>query len=234
MRTRVTASRVASRARSPHSPRVASSSPRASRPDLGSPDAPARALRRVHLAARAEVDVEVETAETTFDPPWSAPGYRGAAVSSLPAAAGCQRRRRLGRPRRGHVPHVRRGRPRRRGRLPGYAAWSRSTWPVLGLTYVAAGLAHFALPGGFEGHVPAQGRVGFLSACPERPSFTSRDGCRGDTRRIGMASALLPRRARVDHTDGSLRYVPAHARGDAGEHVHVDAQRAGDAPGEPG
>ena len=192
-RTRVTASRVASRARSPALPARRVVVP--SRVAAGSRlPGPARApLRRVHLAARAEVDVEVETAETTFDPPWSAPGYRGAAVSSLPAAAQAA-----------SVAGVWAALgaatyltcavvgPAVADAFPGYAAWSRSTWPVLGLTYVAAGLAHFALPGGFRDMYPHRGAWGFWYL-PGTPEFhVAWTGVAEILGGLGMASALLP------------------------------------------
>lgn len=193
MRTRVNASRVASRARSPALPARRVVVP--SRVAAGSrlPGCARAPLRCVHLAARAEVDVEVETAETTFDPPWSAPGYRGATVSSLPAAAQAA-----------SVAGVWAALgaatyltcavvgPAVADAFPGYAAWSRSTWPVLGLTYVAAGLAHFALPGGFRDMYPHRGAWGFWYL-PGTPEFhVAWTGVAEILGGLGMASALLP------------------------------------------
>ena len=89
--------------------------------------------RRVVSVRASGEDAKVSSDADAFDPPWSAPGYRGAAVSSLPEPqqaaavltawagiaaltyASC------------HVVG-----PAVSDAFPGYMAWSRSTWPVLG------------------------------------------------------------------------------------------------------
>ena len=53
---------------------------------------------------------------------------------------------------------------------PGLMAWSKSTWPVIGLTYVAAGVAHFTVHDGFATMMPHEGAWGFWRL-PGSPSF---------------------------------------------------------------
>jgi uncharacterized membrane protein len=53
---------------------------------------------------------------------------------------------------------------------PGLMAWSKTTWPVIGVTYVAAGVAHFTVHDGFVSMMPHQGAWGFWRL-PGSPSF---------------------------------------------------------------
>ena len=124
---------------------------------------------------------------------WSAPGYRGAAVDSLPAAAQAA-----------SVAGVWAALgaatyltcavvgPTVADAFPGYAAWSRSTWPVLGLTCVAAGLAHFALPGGFGDMYPHRGAWGFWYLPGDAEFHVAWTGVAEILGGLGIASALLP------------------------------------------
>ena len=121
---------------------------------------------------------DASPSSSSFDPPWSAPGYRGAVVSSFPEPA--QAAAVLG---------VWAGigaltvfacstvGPAVNDAFPGYMAWSRSTWPVLGLTYIAAGIAHFGVHQGFVDMFPHRGAWGFFSlpgGAPACPRVTSR------------------------------------------------------------
>ena len=54
--------------------------------------------------------------------------------------------------------------------LPDFMAFSRSTWPLLGTTFVAAGYAHFALHDAFVTMMPRPGAWGFWNL-PGSPSF---------------------------------------------------------------
>jgi len=103
--------------------------------------------------------------------PWSTPGYKGAAVSQLPEAAqagvlagvfaalgvattaSCTL---LG--------------PAVASTVPGLYAFSESTWPLIGLTYVAAGVAHFGVEQGFLDMYPHRGAWG-IWYLPGSPSF---------------------------------------------------------------
>lgn len=147
------------------------------------------------LSVRASAvgdDGEVVTS-ATFDPPWSAPGYRGAVVSSLPewaqaasvlaAWAGI-----------GALTTYACGTlgPTINDAFPGFMTWSRSTWPVLGLTYVAAGAAHFGVHQGFVDMFPHRNAWGFFNL-PGTPSFhVNWTGAAEILGGVGIASALLP------------------------------------------
>ena len=135
---------------------------------------------------------EVEATGAVFDPPWSEPGYRGAKVSSLDeplqtasvlgvwtgigalTVAWCAH---LG-------PDLERA-------LPTVMSWSRATWPVIGLTYVAAGAAHFALPQGFKDMFPHKGAWGWWNL-PGSPEFhVAWTGVAEILGGLGMASGAL-------------------------------------------
>jgi hypothetical protein len=121
--------------------------------------------RRVVVVASASAsddDAPSSSSSPSFDPPWSEPGYKNAVVSAMPAPAQAA-----------SVAAAWSGLgfatwlvcavvgPFTEQHFPGYIAWSRATWPILGLTYVAAGAAHFALPEGFDAMVPHRGAWGF-------------------------------------------------------------------------
>lgn len=129
----------------------------------------------------------------TRDPPWSAPGYRGAVVSSLPegaqAAAVLAAWAGIGALTAFACGTVG---PAINDAFPGYMTWSRSTWPVLGLTYVAAGAAHFGLHQGFVDMFPHKNAWGFFNL-PGSPSFhVNWTGAAEILGGLGIASALLP------------------------------------------
>jgi len=178
------------------SPRLRASRIASSRPRRLIVRGPARSL-----APRAKADAEssestladADAAAAEFDPPWSAPGYRGAAVSAMapPAQAAA-------------VATVWGGiglatwfacgvvGPAVADAFPGYMAWSRGTWPVLGLTYVLAGVAHFALPKGFEDMYPHEGAWGFWRL-PGSPAFhVAWTGVAEILGGLGVASQLAP------------------------------------------
>eukprot|EP00195_Chlamydomonas_chlamydogama_P015259 CAMPEP_0202892918 /NCGR_PEP_ID=MMETSP1392-20130828/2589_1 /ASSEMBLY_ACC=CAM_ASM_000868 /TAXON_ID=225041 /ORGANISM="Chlamydomonas chlamydogama, Strain SAG 11-48b" /LENGTH=259 /DNA_ID=CAMNT_0049577053 /DNA_START=90 /DNA_END=869 /DNA_ORIENTATION=- len=54
--------------------------------------------------------------------------------------------------------------------LPGLMAFSRATWPLLGVTYIAAGVAHFTMHDAFASMMPKQGSWG-IWYLPGSPSF---------------------------------------------------------------
>ena len=105
------------------------------------------------------------------DAPWSQPGYRGAVVSALDDSA--QMAVVLGAwvaillatyeccsvvgPALEHL-------------APGIMAWSKTTWPIIGVTYVAAGVAHFTVHEGFVSMMPHKGAWGFWNL-PGSASF---------------------------------------------------------------
>ena len=150
--------------------------------------------RFVRVAASPETSTteDISAPALTFDPPWSEPGYRGAVVSAMPAAkqaasvaavwGGLAAVTALSCGAVGpFIAHA----------FPGYMAWSRGLWPALGLTYVAAGAAHFALPKGFEDMYPHQGAWGFWSL-PGSPDFHVKwTGVAEILGGLGMASALV-------------------------------------------
>jgi uncharacterized membrane protein len=149
--------------------------------------------RLVRVAASPETStVEETSASARFDPPWSEPGYRGAVVSAMSPAkqaasvaavwGGIAAVTALACGAVGpFIAHA----------FPGYMAWSRGLWPALGLTYVAAGAAHFALPKGFEDMYPHQGAWGFWYL-PGSPDFHVKwTGVAEILGGLGMASALV-------------------------------------------
>jgi uncharacterized membrane protein len=146
----------------------------------------------VRVAASTEPTTSETSPTKTFDPPWSEPGYRGAVISAMPpakqaasvaaawggiaavTAVAC-----------GAVG------PFLASSFPGYMEWSRGLWPVLGLTYVLAGAAHFALPKGFEDMYPHEGAWGFWYL-PGTPDFHVKwTGVAEVLGGVGMASALV-------------------------------------------
>jgi uncharacterized membrane protein len=75
--------------------------------------------------------------------------------------------------------------------LPTVMSWSRATWPVIGLTYVAAGAAHFALPGGFKDMFPHKGAWGWWNL-PGSPEFhVAWSGVAEIVGGLGMASGAM-------------------------------------------
>ena len=94
--------------------------------------------------------------------------------------------------------------------FPGYMAWSRSTWPVLGLTYIAAGAAHFGLHQGFLDMFPHKKAWGFFEL-PGTPSFhVNWTGVAEILGGVGIVSKLVP----GINTNPALEWVtPAAAWG---------------------
>lgn len=179
--------RPASSSRKASNPRSAPTGPLVLRPTVTS-------FRRDQRAtATRAVGEEVEAnPPSVSDPPWTQPGYRGAVVSALdePAQTAvllavwagigaltvgwCSN---LG----PEVEHA----------LPTVMSWSRATWPVIGLTYVAAGAAHFALPGGFKDMFPHKGAWGWWNL-PGSPEFhVAWSGVAEIVGGLGMASGAL-------------------------------------------
>lgn len=93
--------------------------------------------------------------------PWAQPGYRGAVVSAMDeraqaavvsaawlavCAATYECVTVVG--------------PALDRAAPSLMAWSKSTWPIIGVTYVAAGVAHFAVHDGFVAMMPHDGAWG--------------------------------------------------------------------------
>ena len=109
-----------------------------------------------------------KSAET---PPWSEPGYMGAAVSSMPettqAAVVAGIFTALGA---GTVFGCSVIGPTIATAIPDLFAFSKTTWPILGVTYVAAGIAHFGLEQGFLDMYPHRGAWG-IYFLPGSPSF---------------------------------------------------------------
>ena len=113
-------------------------------------------------------DVEIETSDSQ---PWAEPGYMGAAVSSMPestqagvvagifAALGA-----------GTAISCSIIGPAIEHAIPDLFAFSKATWPLLGVTYVAAGVAHFSLEKGFLDMYPHRGAWG-IYALPGSPRF---------------------------------------------------------------
>ena len=148
-------------------------------------------FRRVTVTRAVGEEVEANPPSVS-DPPWTQPGYRGAVVSAMdePAQTAvllavwagigaltvgwCSN---LG----PEVEHA----------LPTVMSWSRATWPVIGLTYVAAGAAHFALPGGFKDMFPHKGAWGWWNL-PGSPEFhVAWSGVAEIVGGLGMASGAL-------------------------------------------
>ena len=141
---------------------------------------------------RASRDDPTETNPPNFDPLWSEPGYRGAVVSAMPQPAQA-----------GSVLAVWGGLafvtwvtcgaigPFIQNAFPSYFEWSRGLWPVLGITYIAAGAAHFGIPKGFEDMFPHKGAWGFWYL-PGSPDFHVKwTGVAEILGGVGMASALV-------------------------------------------
>jgi len=115
-----------------------------------------------------ETDDETVVSERA---PWVEPGYRGAVVSAMDERvqgaivvavfvallagtyASCAT---LG--------------PALERLSPSLMAWSKSTWPIIGITYVAAGVAHFSFHDGFVSMTPHRGAWGFWNL-PGSASF---------------------------------------------------------------
>mmetsp|Transcript_26994 Transcript_26994/g.43238 ORF Transcript_26994/g.43238 Transcript_26994/m.43238 type:complete len:296 (+) Transcript_26994:77-964(+) len=149
--------------------------------------------RRAGLATAASNEDDGVSSADLDSPPWSVPGYRGAQVSSLPEStqaasvfavwAGLAGLTALAC---GTVG------PALSDAFPEYMAWSRGTWPVLGVTYIAAGAAHFGVKQGFLDMFPHKGAWGFFNI-PGSPSFhVTWTGVAEVLGGVGIASALLP------------------------------------------
>lgn len=120
-----------------------------------------RATGRV-TSVRASSSSETERAEKALEAPWVAPGYRGAFVSTLePKAQGAVVLAIWSAIAIGTYECVSEIGPALERAAPGAMAWSKSTWPVIGATYVAAGWAHFQFRDGFESMMPHRGCWGF-------------------------------------------------------------------------
>mmetsp|Transcript_39935 Transcript_39935/g.113249 ORF Transcript_39935/g.113249 Transcript_39935/m.113249 type:complete len:269 (+) Transcript_39935:206-1012(+) len=95
--------------------------------------------------------------------PWAEPGFKGAAVSQLPessqvavvAGIFCA----LGV---GTALSCTAIGPFIAEALPGFFAFSKATWPLLGVTYLAAGVAHFTAEKGFLAMYPHRGAWGIF------------------------------------------------------------------------
>lgn len=176
---------------------VAASAPRVAGPrrSISAANATPSCRRRPVRVAASTTETsttEKTSASARSDPPWSDPGYRGAVVSAMPPAkqaasvaavwGGLAAVTALSCGAIGpFIAHA----------FPGYMAWSRGLWPVLGLTYVAAGAAHFALPKGFEDMFPHEGAWGFWYL-PGTPDFHVKwTGVAEILGGLGMASALV-------------------------------------------
>lgn len=148
--------------------------------------------RRASVRLRVSQTDTDETPSTSFDPPWSAPGYRNAVVSAMPQPAQAA-----------SVLAVWGGLaavttfacgavgPFLANHFPEYMAWSRGLWPVLGVTYIAAGAAHFGLPKGFEDMFPHNGAWGFWYLPGGANFHVKWTGVAELVGGIGMASALV-------------------------------------------
>jgi len=103
--------------------------------------------------------------------PWAAPGYKGALVSTLPEQqqqlvfAGINAAVLLGTA--GVCTVVG---PFFHDNVPFLFNLSRATWPLIGVTYVAAGVAHFTLEEDFINMMPHRGAWGFWEL-PGTPRF---------------------------------------------------------------
>ena len=145
----------------------AGASARAGRTRASREERRASSTRRAR-ATRVSASPELESRDLA---PWTSPGYRGAVVSALDENAqtacvlavwsaillgtyGCCEV--LG--------------PATRAVAPTLAAWSATTWPAIGLTYIAAGVAHFTVHDGFVSMMPHKGAWGFWNL-PGSASF---------------------------------------------------------------
>jgi len=112
-----------------------------------------------------------DTIECEREFEWSKPGYRGAMVSALDERAQavvvvaawlavCA----------GTFECVTVIGPALERAAPSIMAWSKSTWPIIGVTYIAAGIAHFAVHDGFVAMMPHRGAWGIWNL-PGSKSF---------------------------------------------------------------
>lgn len=104
-------------------------------------------LRRRTAVPRGSLPTRASGGE---DAPWAAAGYKGAKVSQLPVAGQIA-----------SVAAIFAGigigtaasctiiGPAVADAAPGFFAFSKATWPLLGVTYLAAGVAHFTQVQGF-------------------------------------------------------------------------------------
>jgi len=140
--------------------------------------APLKAHRRLQIRAtndsnKARKEEDKDKEEDSLLSPWARPGYKGAWVSSqddrtqilvvvsiwiglcLLTYLSCAK---VG-------PFV-------EDIVPDFVfQFSKRTWPLLGLTYVLAGAAHFALPEGFDAMVPHEYAFGGLWKLPGSKRF---------------------------------------------------------------
>jgi uncharacterized membrane protein len=141
--------------------------------------APLKAHRRLHIRATNDDDdskkarKEEDKEDNSLSSPWAQPGYKGAWVSQqddrtqilvvvsiwiglcLLTYVSCAK---VG-------PFV-------EELVPDFVfQFSKRTWPLLGLTYVLAGAAHFALPEGFDAMVPHENAFGGLWKLPGSKRF---------------------------------------------------------------
>lgn len=75
---------------------------------------------------------------------------------------------------------------------PALMAWSRSTWPIIGATYVAAGWAHFAFREGFESMMPHLGCWGFWNVPGSKKFHVEWTGVAEITGGFGLMLGSLP------------------------------------------
>ena len=140
---------------------------RVARPRASRARRPASSTRRPR-ATRVSASPELEPRDVA---PWTAPGYRGARVSALDerAQTACVlavwAAILLGTYECCEVVG-----PATRALAPELAAWSARSWPLIGLTYIAAGAAHFAVHDGFTSMMPHKGAWGFWNL-PGSASF---------------------------------------------------------------
>lgn len=142
--------------------------------------APLKAHRRLHIRATNDDDDDSKKArkeedkeDNSLSSSWAQPGYKGAWVSQqddrtqilvvvsiwiglcLLTYVSCAK---VG-------PFV-------EELVPDFVfQFSKRTWPLLGLTYVLAGAAHFALPEGFDAMVPHENAFGGLWKLPGSKRF---------------------------------------------------------------
>lgn len=125
-----------------------------------------RAVRSFTVLTRASTSESENDSASTSDAtdesyPWAQPGYRGAVVSAMDerlqaavvgaawlavCAATYECVTVVG--------------PAFEHAAPSLMAWSKSTWPIIGVTYVAAGIAHFTVHDGFVAMMPHDGAWG--------------------------------------------------------------------------
>ena len=127
---------------------------------------------RGRVARMSPSSAETDDAAVVSDEsPWVEPGYRGAVVSAMDegvqgAVVGAIFVALLAGT---HEACATLG-PALESLSPSLMAWSKSTWPIIGITYVAAGVAHFTFHDGFVSMMPHRGAWGFWNL-PGSASF---------------------------------------------------------------